>query len=95
MLGYVGDIIADVFDLNNTMGWKFSVINSTIDWISGLILLLFLVIYGLINLLKISTQLVYSKIHFITICISTMLFSFTDIDFIIIYLSLGISLNFF
>jgi hypothetical protein len=95
VFGELGDIIADIFNLNNTMGWKLAIMNTPIDWISGLIPLLFLICYGIMNLLKINTNLFFSKLHLILIALSSILFSFTDIDFTIIYLSLGISVLIF
>ena len=95
IFGNLGDIIADIFNLNNTIGWKLNIMNTPIDWIYGLIPLSFLICYGIMNLLKINTNLFFSKLHLILISLSSILFSFTDIDFTIIYLTLGISVLIF
>jgi len=93
--GFVGNVIANIFNVNDTMGWEFDILNSPIDWISGVIPLLFLICYGIMCFLKKKTHLFFSKIHLIVISINTMLFSFTDIDYKIIYLTSGISLIIF
>jgi len=93
--GFIGNIIANIFNVNDTMGWEFDILNSPIDWISGVIPVLFLVCYGIMCLLKKKTHLFFSKIHLIIISINTMLFSFTVIDFKITYLTSGISLIIF
>ena len=92
---YLGDLTATIFNLNNTMGWRFVIMNTTVDRISGLIPIIFIVSYALMSFNRISTHVVLSKIHLVSVSIFFILASFTDIDFKIIFMALGISLIIF
>jgi len=87
---FLGDILASLLNLNETIGWKLEIINTPIDFITGYLPVLYFIFYLILSVLKISTDLFWSKIHLISFIICTVLFSFTDIDFKIIYLASGI-----
>jgi hypothetical protein len=87
---FLGDILASLLNLNETIGWKLEIINTPIDFITGYLPVLYFIFYVILSVLKIRTDLFWSKIHLISFIICTVLFSFTDIDFKIIYLASGI-----
>ena len=68
----IGKIIVDVFDVNKTMGWKWSVLHTWIDNIPVLSTLIFFGIYLLLNFLNIKTNLILSAIHFLLIALSSL-----------------------
>ncbi|MBR9844709.1 MAG: hypothetical protein GYB35_00710 [Algicola sp.] len=76
----IGKIIVDVFDVNKTMGWKWSVLHTWIDNIPVLSTLIFFGIYLLLNFLNIKTNLILSAIHFLLIALSSLLYNFWELD---------------
>ena len=88
---FLGDILASMLNLNETIGWKLEIINTPVDFITGYIPVLYFIFYLILSVLKISTDLFWSKIHLISFIIFIVLFRFTDIDFKIIYIASGIS----
>tara|TARA_R110002051_G_scaffold53405_1_gene100739 strand:+ start:579 stop:974 length:396 start_codon:yes stop_codon:yes gene_type:complete len=87
----LGDILSSILKLNETIGWKLEIINTPIEFITGYLPVLYFIIYFILSLLKIKTDLFWSKTHLISFVISITIFSFTDIDFKIIYIASGIS----
>ena len=87
----LGDILSLILKLNETIGWKLEIINTPIEFITGYLPVLYFIVYLILSLLKIKTDLFWSKIHLISFVISITIFSFTDIDFKIIYIASGIS----
>ena len=87
----LGDILSSILKLNETIGWKLEIINTPIEFITGYLPVLYFIVYLILSLLKIKTDLFWSKIHLISFVISITIFSFTDIDFKIIYIASGIS----
>ncbi|MGK0386591.1 MAG: hypothetical protein ACI849_001209 [Patiriisocius sp.] len=91
----IGNMVSDLFGKNETIGWKFDILNTPIDLITGFLPFLYVTCYLIMSLLKISTDLLFSKIHLIAVIISSILFSFTDINFKIVFLAAGVSLILF
>ncbi|WMI70044.1 hypothetical protein [Mangrovimonas sp. YM274] len=87
----LGDALATMIKLNQTIGWQLQIINSPIDFFTAYLPLLYFTFYLILSVLKINTNLFWSKIHFTSFVISITLMSFTDINFNIIYLATGIS----
>jgi len=80
----IGKIVVNTFDVNETMGWKISVIRTWIDNIPGVFILIFFGIYFIINRMKIKTDLTLSAIHISLIALSTFLYNFWELDLRII-----------
>lgn len=89
--GVLGGLVSRLFKLNKTLGWRFDIMNSPIDYITGYLPILYIIVYLIMSILKIHTDLFFSKIHLLAICISSALFSFTDINFKIILIAVGTS----
>jgi hypothetical protein len=59
----LGKIIVETFEINDTMGWKWSVLHTWIDNIPTYSILIFFGIYVILNISKIKTNLKLSAIH--------------------------------
>ena len=79
-----GKIITDLLDINKTMGWKISVLRTWIDSIPYTSFLLFFVVYLILNILKIKTNLILSAIHFGLITLGSFIYNFWELDMRII-----------
>jgi len=80
----IGKIVVSTFDVNETMGWKISVIHTWMDNIPGVFILIFFGIYFITNTMKIKTDLTLSAIHIALIALSTFLYNFWELDLRII-----------
>jgi len=76
----IGKIVVAVFNINETMGWKWSVIHTWIDTIPIYSLFIFFGVYLIFNLLKIKTNPKLSAIHLSMIGLSSFLYSFWELD---------------
>ena len=79
-----GKIITDLLDINKTMGWKISVLRTWIDSIPYTSFLLFFVVYLILNILKIKTNLILSAIHFGLMTLGSFIYNFWELDMRII-----------
>lgn len=80
----IGKVLVDVFDINQTMGWKFSILYSWIDYIPIFSILIFFGVYLILNLLKVKTDLILSTLHLLLIALSAFLDNFWEMDIRII-----------
>lgn len=91
----LGRVFVDVFNINNTIGWKFSIINTWIDNIPIISFLVFFIIYLLLICFRVKTKLALSAIHLILIGVSSFLFNFLELDLRIYLFLIGCSFIFF
>ena len=91
----IGKVIVEIFNINQTMGWKISVLRTWIDDIPLFSALLFFGIYLILNVSKIKTNLILSAIHFSFIGISAFLFNFWELDIRITLFLIGLSIMIF
>jgi len=87
----LGKIIVETFEINDTMGWKWSVLNTWIDNIPTYSILIFFGIYVILNVSKIKTNLKLSAIHFSLIALIAFLYNFWELDLRITLFFIGIS----
>ena len=87
----IGKIIVETFNINETMGWKWSVIHTWIDNIPLFSALIFFGIYLIINVSKVKTNLILSAIHFSLIGLSAFLYNFWELDMRITLFLIGLS----
>ena len=76
----IGNIIVETFKINETMGWKLSVLNTWIDNIPLFSALIFFSIYLILNISKIKTNMILSAIHLFLIALSSFLYNFWELD---------------
>ncbi|WP_340201739.1 hypothetical protein [Ascidiimonas sp. W6] len=76
----MGRIFVEIFNLNKTIGWKWSILNTWIDYTPIFSFLIFVGIYAVINTIKKRTDLILSALHILFITLSTFLFNFWEID---------------
>lgn len=96
----IGKVLVDVFDINQTMGWKFSILYSWIDYIPIFSILIFFGVYLILNLLKVKTNLILSTLHLLLIALSAFLYNFWEMDiriilFIICFSIITFAINIF
>jgi len=76
----IGKIIVDIFQINETMGWKWGVLHTWIDNIPIFSVLIFFGIYLILSFIRIKTNLILSAIHFLLIALSSFLYNFWELD---------------
>ena len=87
----IGKVIVETFDINETMGWKISVLRTWIDNIPLFSASIFFGVYLILNVSKIKTNLTLSTIHFSLIGISSFLYNFWELDLRITLFLIGFS----
>ena len=75
-----GKVLANIFNINETMGWKWSVSPTWIDSVPIFSISIFFIIYLILNLLKIKTNLMLSAFHLSLIALIAFLFNFWELD---------------
>ena len=88
---FIGKILVDVFEVNQTMGWRLSISQTWIDRIPVYSFLIYFVVYMFLNLLKIRTDLTISAIHFSLIGLIAFLYNFWELDLRIHLFVIGLS----
>jgi hypothetical protein len=86
----IGRISADIINLNDVSGWQMQIRNSGIDGIFEISLIIFLIVYLILDIMKKNRSKLISKLHLVSISICAIIDSFGNID-INIYLSFVIS----
>lgn len=87
----VGEIIVYIFSINETMGWKISVMMTWIDAIPIYSVLVFFGVYLILNILKIKTDITLSVMHLFLIALSSVLYNIWVIDIRILLFLIGFS----
>ncbi|WP_157663355.1 hypothetical protein [Polaribacter sp. SA4-12] len=76
----IGKIFVNFFNINETMGWKLSIMNTWVDNIPLFSLLIFSGLYLFFLFFKIKTNLILSVFHLFLISLSSFLFNFWELD---------------
>jgi hypothetical protein len=81
-----GRIFADIINLNDISGWQMQIRNSGIDGIFEISLIIFLIVYLILDIKNQYRSNLISKLHLVSISMCAIIDSFGNID-INIYLS--------
>ena len=90
IFSFIGEVIVDIFVANQVFGYRLSFRDGA--YYMEIIILVFLVGYLFLNLAKIKTNLLISVIHLILICLSSLLYSFWELDLRILLSLYGVSI---
>jgi len=82
----IGRIFADIINLNDISGWQMQIRNSGIDGIFEISLIIFQIVYLILDIKNQYRNNLISKLHLVSISICAIIDSFGNID-INIYLS--------
>ena len=81
-----GRIFADIINLNDISGWQMQIRNSGIDGIFEISMIIFLIVYLILDIKNQYRSNLISKLHLVSISMCAIIDSFGNID-INIYLS--------